>query len=197
MASYINNKNLNNKKSNTADNTEWIIKAAADLIKSEIRKMKYDSDYYPTCQDDVDRNWVPKSLMQFLSMFQLSDLRQEKIKQCIVNWTSKSHPFNLAGYRSLTTPNIRIKMVDIWALYDWIYPIIHWSDDIPASRVPNDQQMKSLCPESIFSKFVSDDTDHNIRILNRKGTFYGMGNYQTRGKYWEEFNVKRPTVKPC
>ena len=60
MASHINNKKLNNKKSDTADKTEWIIEAAADLIKSEIREMKYDSEY---CRDDFDRNWIPKSLM--------------------------------------------------------------------------------------------------------------------------------------
>ena len=62
MASYINSKKLNNKKSHTADKIEWIIKAAADSIKSEIREMKYDFEY---CRDNVDRNWVPKSLMQF------------------------------------------------------------------------------------------------------------------------------------
>ena len=35
------------------DKKESIIKVAADLIKSEIRIMKYDSEYY-ICQDDVD-----------------------------------------------------------------------------------------------------------------------------------------------
>ena len=79
MASYIISKRLNDEKGDTEDETESIIKAAADLIKSEIREMKYDSEYYPTCQDIVDRNWVPKSLMQFLSMFKLSDLRLESI----------------------------------------------------------------------------------------------------------------------
>ena len=86
MASYINNKKLNNKKSDTADKTEWIIKGAADLIKSEIREMKYDSEY---CRDDFDRNWIPKSLIQFLSMFKLSDLRQERIGQRILNEISQ------------------------------------------------------------------------------------------------------------
>lgn len=37
MASYIINKRLNDKKGDTKDETESIIKAAADLIKSEIR----------------------------------------------------------------------------------------------------------------------------------------------------------------
>ena len=61
----MNSKWLNDKKSDTVDKTvdktESIIKAAADLIKFEIKEMKCDSDYCH--QDDVDRNWVPKSLM--------------------------------------------------------------------------------------------------------------------------------------
>ena len=48
--------------------------------------MKYDSEYG---RDDFDRNWIPKSLIQFLSMFKLSYLRQESIGQCIWNEISQ------------------------------------------------------------------------------------------------------------
>ena len=190
MASYIISKRLNDKKGDTEDETESIIKAAADLIKSEIREMKYDSEYYPTCQDVVDRNWIPKSLVKFLSMFKLSDLRQESIGQCIANGTSQKimPPILLA---------LGVGLDHIYGskwLIDELFRLgftVSYTEVTKykqaCSQVPIDQQIISLCPEEIFTQFVADNTDHNIRTLDGKETFHGMRDnccsHQIEGKY--------------
>lgn len=64
------------------------------------------------------------------------------------------------------------------------------------SGVPIDQQIKSLCPEEIFSQFVADNTDHNVQTLDGKGTFHGMGiiaaTIKSREDIIEEIKVKKP-----
>ena len=83
MANFIINKRFKGKKNDIEDKSLRIIKAAATLIKAEIRETNYDSDYYPICED-VKREWIPESLRQFLNMFTTSKLKEESIGQCIV-----------------------------------------------------------------------------------------------------------------
>ena len=82
MANSIINKRFKEKKNDIEDESLRTIKAAATLIKAEIRETNY-----PTCED-VKREWIPESLRQFLNMFTTSNLEQESIGQCIVKAAS-------------------------------------------------------------------------------------------------------------
>ena len=47
MVDYIINEKYKDKKDNVQDETEIIIKAAANLIKAYIKEQNYESDVYP------------------------------------------------------------------------------------------------------------------------------------------------------
>ena len=91
MADYIINEKYKDKKDNVQDETERIIKAAANLIKAEIKEQNYDSDVYPTANDIKHLNWIPDNLRLFLKNLINSELKQESLGQCIIkatNWFS-------------------------------------------------------------------------------------------------------------
>ena len=97
MANFIINRKFCEKKDSVEDESKRIIKAAANLIRADIRDMQYDNNSYPT-SSEITGDWAPKNLRLLLSHFTKSNLRQESIAQCIVKAvSSKSLPPLLFG----------------------------------------------------------------------------------------------------
>ena len=177
MANFIINKRFKEKKNDIEDESLRIIKAAATLIKAEIRETNYDSDYYPTCED-VKREWIPESLRQFLNMFTTSKLKQESIGQCMVKAASakKIPPILLAigvevdhlyGSRWLNDELFKLGFAVSYS------EVTRYKQACSSQSI--DEQIKLLCSEGSFTHFIADNVDHNVRTLDGSGTFHGMG----------------------
>ena len=62
-----------------------MIRAAAKIIKEEIRKMNFSTDQYPTIYDiEGNEEWVPDSLLMFMEFLVPTKLKQLSLSQCIV-----------------------------------------------------------------------------------------------------------------
>ena len=59
-----------------------------------------------------------------------------------------------------------------------------------------DEQIQRLSSDTSFTQFIADNVDHNIVILDGKGSFHGMGiiasTVSSRDHIIEEIKVKRP-----
>ena len=153
------------------------IKAAANLIKAEIREKDYRTDIYPT-SDEIKDDWIPESLRLFLGIFTNSRIQKESIGQCIV--------------KTVTATKIPPILFALAVEVDHLYGS-RWLNDelfklgfaISYSEVkrfkqaslsqPVDQQMKRFISEDGFTHFIADNVDHNISTLDGHGTFHGMG----------------------
>ena len=65
MADYI----LRNYKEEGPTTKENVVKAAAKIVKEEIREMNYSKEFYPSVDDIEDgEKWVPESLKNFMAL---------------------------------------------------------------------------------------------------------------------------------
>jgi len=78
MANFIINNKYRERKEDLQEESQRIIKAAANLIKADIREKAYDFTSYPTTEE-IRSDWIPDSLRLFLSIFTKSNLKQESI----------------------------------------------------------------------------------------------------------------------
>ena len=74
------------KKKQKEETKKDIIKAAAKIIRSEIREVKKTNDFYPTV-DEIQNNegfeWMPESLKSFLEVLIPNKVKQVSLGQCI------------------------------------------------------------------------------------------------------------------
>ena len=85
FANYV----LREKKREDAEETkESIVKAAAKIIKSEIKELEKSNEYYPTNLEVKDletcSEWVPESLMALLRIIVLNPLKQTAIAHSMI-----------------------------------------------------------------------------------------------------------------
>ena len=65
MADYI----LRNLKEEGPATKENVVKAAAKIVKEEIREINYSKEFYPSVDDIIDgEKWVPDSLKNFMAL---------------------------------------------------------------------------------------------------------------------------------
>ena len=82
--------NLRDLKEKGSASKENVIKAAARLIKEEIREMNYSKAFYPSVAVIKEGDdWVPESLNLFMKLLVSSNLKQARLSQCIIQAT---HP---------------------------------------------------------------------------------------------------------
>ena len=78
MANFIINKKFRERKEDILEESERIIRTAANLIRADIREKGYNTESYPT-SDEIQDQWIPESLRIFMSGFTESNLKQESI----------------------------------------------------------------------------------------------------------------------
>ena len=84
MAGYI----LRNPKEEGPKTKENVVKAAAKIVKEEIREMNYSKEFYPSVDDIADgEKWVPESLKNFMALLVPSSQKQLNLSQCIIQAT--------------------------------------------------------------------------------------------------------------
>ena len=79
---------LRQLKEQGSETKEEVVKAAAKIIKEEIREMNF-KDFYPSV-DEIsfsEETWIPESLTMFMTFLVPSRLKQLSLSQCIVQET--------------------------------------------------------------------------------------------------------------
>ena len=90
MASYIvNDQWCSDRRSSADDDSERIIVAAAELLRSEIRKHEINcTETYPTPSDISDAkcgfSWLPPLLQAFMKVLMTNELKHASLGQCLV-----------------------------------------------------------------------------------------------------------------
>lgn len=199
MANFIINTKFKERFQDIKEESEMIIKTAANLIKSEIREKSYTNESYPT-SEEIQSQWIPDSLRLFMSSFTKSIVKQESIGQSIVKSTSHQQLPPLLFALAVEVDHIYGSR---W-LNDELYKLGFAVSYNEVTRFKQacvvtqsiDDQIKRLSSESSFTQFIADNVDHNISTLDGKGTFHGMGiiasTVNSRGHIIEEIKIKRP-----
>ena len=80
MAKYVINEKWQSSQNSMGDKAEWIVSAAAKIIRDEIREKIYDCKSYPTNEDIttscLNSSWIPHHLLAFLKLIVISDVQQ-------------------------------------------------------------------------------------------------------------------------
>ena len=63
---------------------------AADLIKTDIKAMSSNTEYYPSIED-IKGSSIPESFKTFIGFFTGSSLKKENLGQCLMKLVSSSY----------------------------------------------------------------------------------------------------------
>ena len=87
MTDYI----LRQLKEQGSETKEDVVKAAAKIIKEEIRETNFSKDFYPSVDNisfsEEGEKWIPESPRMFMKFLVPSRLKQLSLSQCIVQAT--------------------------------------------------------------------------------------------------------------
>jgi hypothetical protein len=184
MASYIiNDKWHANKQENVEDERQRIVKAAAKLIKAEIRERDYNSTVYPTNEDvknvDLGKQWVTPLLQALMETLIPQEVKQVAISHSIIQTVKP---------RSVITPTlygVGVQMDHVLASKWLVNELARLGFSISYDEVTRYKQsvvqMDTSGSSTVegfpgsFTQWVADNVDHNVLTLDGQGTFHGMG----------------------
>lgn len=178
MTDYI----LRKLKEEGAESKEKVIKAAAKIIKEEIRGMSLNKDQYPSIDDickTEGESFVPDTLQLLMKHLVPSDLKRESLGQCIVQAARPRSsimpiPFGVGvevdktmGSKWLIT---HLNRLGLSISYDEV-------TKFKQSAIVNMDIVENVTEyhNDTFAQWVADNVDHDIATLTGKGTFHGMG----------------------
>ena len=179
MTDYI----LRQLKEQGSETKEEVVKAAAKIIKEEIREMNFSKDFYPSV-DEISfskdgEKWIPESLRMFMKFLVPSRLKQLSLSQCIVQATRPRTviapiPFGVGididkstGCKQLITHLARLGFsVTPEEVSRYKQSAIEGMD--------NDESKQEEL-SSGYKQWVADNVDHNV------GTFDGQRNLSWYG----------------
>ena len=117
MASYI----IYEMKKKKEETKEDIIKAAAKIIKADLRELEKPNATHPTTDEisgiEMNKQWVPDSLQLLLRFLVPSTLKQVSIGQCIDNVSRRPH--DKINYQGVSQP--------CGTAYNVVFPIGLWT----------------------------------------------------------------------
>ena len=161
-----------------------VVKAAADLIKNDIKCMTSSRETYPIPEDtsSIEKNteFVPQSLrllLQTIFSEKEAELKIASIGQSIVQ---------AARPRVLIAPlqiGLAIQMHHHFGS-KFLIDSLHSSGFSSSYSEVKRFEMRAACSQSTeipgitpghFTQYVADNADHNVRTLDGLGTFHGMG----------------------
>ena len=180
------------------------MKAAAKIIKEEIREMNFSKDFYPSVDEisfsEEGEKWIPESLRMFMKFLVPSRLKQLSLSQCIVQTTRP---------RTVIAPIPFGVGIDIDKSTGCKQPITHLArlgfpvtpEEVSrykqsAIEGMDDDESEQEELSSGYKQWVADNVDHNVATLTGKGTFHGMGIICVDTKPTGSFR-KIPRLKEC
>jgi hypothetical protein len=165
------------------DEKNQIIEAAAKLIKQDIREMSQTRDTYPSTEDlstETAKQFLPPSLLLLLmTLFCGKDSRSKipSIGQAIMQATRPRillAPL-LIGLGVQMHHHFQSKfLVDSLHQHGFSCSYSEVKMFERSASVAQGTQIPNLTPNT-FVQYSGDNVDHNVRSLDGKGTFHGMG----------------------
>ena len=159
-----------------------IVRAAARLIKADIKNIDACRDFYPDSSElqSLAKNvaYVPQSLrilLQETFSGKSCDLEVASIGQSIVQLTRP---------RAIIAPiqyGLAIQMHQHFGsrfLVDSLHShgfCLRYSEVVRFSKCAANIRGTSISTAGRFGQFVADNVDHNLRTLDGRGTYHGMG----------------------
>lgn len=158
-----------------------IIETAAKLIKQDIKAIVQGKDEYPTTDDlvpDKAIQFLPQCLQQFLAIIicgKESTCKTASIGQAIMQ---SCRP------RVLLAPlqiGLGVQMHHLFQSRFLVESLCKHGFACSYSEVKKFESCASYCQgseipkSSSFLQFAGDNVDHNLRTIDGKGTFHGMG----------------------
>ena len=182
MASrIINNRWYSEREKDFVDESQRIVRAAAKLIKAEIRDAPYDNKQYPTefeCSElKAGKQWLPSLLSLFMENVIGNERKQVFISQSIVQ---------AARPKSVISPILFGLGVSLDHTFDsqWLLDLLSRNgfsvsyDEVNTFKQSVVQSENSDMPQSYptaFTQWSGDNVDHNVHTLDGSNTFHGMG----------------------
>ena len=197
---------LQQKKREEAEETkESIVKAAAKIVKSEIREVEKSNKYYPTNLKVQDlktcSEWILESLMILLKIIMPNLLKQTAIAHSMIQaarprsvlcptpfglnvqldkeFGSKWLISHLHKLRFSISPDEVQKYKQSSVVFDGKETTqeIEEADEIEETGPSevNTTGELDVTNDKVFAQWSADNVDHNIITLTRKGPFHDMG----------------------
>ena len=196
---------LKDLKEKGTTSKENVIKAAARLIKENIREMNYSKAFYSSVADIKEGvDWVPQSLNLFMKLLLSSNLKQTSLSQCIIQATRPRSviapiPFGV-GISVDKTTGCRQLIKQLARLGFSITP--DEVDRFKQSAVAktdnegNNPETRIEVFVNACKQWIADNVDH-VTTLSGEGTFHGVGmicigNFSAGGTFG---NI--PRLKEC
>jgi hypothetical protein len=177
MASdIINAKWYEDRHADLDDESRRVVSAAAKLIKDDIRRQSYSTDFYPDTGDVGDaakgRSWLPVLLQHFMQELVTDEVKQVTIGHCIVQ-SSKPRSCISPGLLGLGV-QVDLKFRSKWlinhlstlgfsATYD---KLLRYKQSVLQAN--QDGPVLLDYPGS-FTRWVADNVDHNLTTLDGVG----------------------------
>ena len=178
-AQFLIEEKFKKKEGSVNDEKERMINIVGNLIKDEIRAMNVN-DAYPSPEQLSDssflNNWLPQSLKTLLEILIPNELKRiaighSAVKACRKNLLSPllfglgielDHSFgskllnnHLSRFGfSITNDEVRL---------------------FKQTLMEKSEEALPKIPDGSFVQWIADNFDHNVRTLDGKGTFHGMG----------------------
>jgi len=180
MCSYIINEH-HERLLHGDNDSERIVKLAGKLIAAQLHELSTNLNSYPTKQDMAsdDMKCIPSLLQLLLGILVPNKLKQVGIGQAIVQAAkprSYISPLLLGLALKFDAQHgsedllISLARVGFGVSYD---EVVRYKQSVVMSEEPGKSRVTGYPP--VFTQWVADNVDHNIRTLDGLNTFHGAG----------------------
>ena len=162
-----------------------IIKAAAKLIREDIKAFQSNNDYYPSSDDiaSIDKNveYLPQSLkllLQTLFTGKNIDIKLASIGQAIIQATRPKvlmAPLQIGLGVQLHHHFGSRFLIDSLNNHGFCCSYHEIQKFEKSAAMTQGTDISGGVGEERFLQYAADNVDHNIATLDGKGTFHGMG----------------------
>jgi len=162
-----------------ADEQEKVIKKAARLIAAELRATDFDTESYPNAVEiERSSDVVPPLLMLFVGQLVHDSLKSTAIAQALIQAAKPRScimPLLFGLGVQIHRQHGSAQLVRQLAKLGFSVSLDEVTRYLQSVMQCTDGWQAAECREAVFTQFVADNVDHNVRTVDGQNTFHGMG----------------------